>query len=274
MSDTDLTERQKNEIEYHKEHARRVSVEAAEVPYEIITSSDRRLHNAYWHFYTQLLKEPLQNKRVLVVGCGAGPDALRIAKMGASVYAFDISPDMLELARASAERAGFDIEFSVMPAEKLDAYEDNFFDYVIAIDILHHVDVPEAMDEIVRVSKNGSKFFLDEIYSHSWTDRVRKSRFVEGFLYPLMVKWVYKNEKPYITEDERKLTEEDINIISNHLSSVTYRKYFNFIVTRLIPDRFDTVNKLDYRLLCLMGGAGKYVAGRMLMAGVVSKPAN
>jgi hypothetical protein len=86
-------------------------------------------------------------------------------------------------------------------------------------------------------------------------------------MYPLLVKWIYKSEKPYITQDERKLTERDISDISERFSSILYRRYFNFIVTRLIPDKFEFANKLDYWFLCTLGGLGKYVAGRIIMVG-------
>lgn len=269
MPETELTERQKNEIAYHREHARRVAEKRKGVSFDVVTSPDRRLHNGYWHFYTRLLQEPLKDKRVLVVGCGAGSDALRIAKMGASVHAFDLSPDMLQLARRFAEAEGFEIDFSQMPAENLE-YDDDLFDYVVAIDILHHVDIPDAMGEIVRVAKTGCRFFMDEIYSHTWTDRVRKSGLVERHLYPLMVKWIYKNQHPYITEDERKLSEADVETISGYLSKITYRKYFNFVITRLIPEKYDPINKIDYRLLSLLGGAGRYVAGRVVLVGEIN----
>ena len=270
MSKSELSERQRREIKYHQDHAAVVAQNNEKISYDVITSPKRRMHNAYWHFYTLLLKESLNDKRVLIVGCGGGLDALRIAKMGASVYAFDLSPDMLELARSSAESEGFQIHFSKMPAEHL-SYEDNFFDYIVAVDILHHVDIPESMNEIVRVSKSGCKFFIDEIYSHSWTDRIRKSRLVEGYLYPLMRKWIYQNEKPYITEDERKLSEHDIRKISDPFSRILYRRYFNFIVTRLIPDKFDRASKLDYSVVGILGALGKYVGGRIILVGEITK---
>lgn len=270
MSDTSLTDRQKNEIEYHKEHARLVAKRKNKISFDVVTSADRRLHNAYWHLYTLLLKEPLYNKKVLVVGCGAGYDALRVAKMGAQVYAFDLSPDMLKIARSSATDEGFTIKFDEMPAEKLD-YEDDFFDYVIAVDILHHVNIPQTMQEIKRVAKKTGRFYIDEIYSHSATDLIRNSWLVKKCIYPLMVKFIYKNQKPYITRDERKLNEHDIDVITQGLSTVSYRRYFNFMVTRLIPDEFEFLNKIDYWITTAFGYMGKYVAGRIIIAGEVNK---
>ena len=50
--------------------------------------------------YEYLVNCGLMDKRVLVVGCGFGDDALRLAKLGAKVNAFDLSPDSLEIARS------------------------------------------------------------------------------------------------------------------------------------------------------------------------------
>src|SRR5207245_524146 len=86
-------------------------------------------------------------KRVLVPGCGFGDDAIRLAKLGADVYAFDLSPDMLEIARQRAAKMSVpSIHLDEMPAEAL-TYSDNFFDLVYFNDILHHVDIPKSVAE-------------------------------------------------------------------------------------------------------------------------------
>ena len=150
--------------------------------------------------YKYLVSCDLKDKRVLVVGCGFGYDALRLAKLGAKVSAFDLSPDSLQIAKALALREGLDIIFEEMPAEKM-LYEDNSFDYIISRDILHHVDIPTTMSEIVRVAKPSAMFVVNEIYSHSVTDKIRHSALVEKVLYPKMRRLIYGSGKPYITED-------------------------------------------------------------------------
>ena len=56
------------------------------------------------------------------------------------------------MANELADREGLKISFREMTAEKLE-YEDNFFDIVIARDILHHVEVAESLNEIRRVRR-------------------------------------------------------------------------------------------------------------------------
>lgn len=267
----ELTKRQKNELEYHREHAREnAAILNKPFSWDVLDHPSQRWWNAYWQMYAYLSGLNLKGKRVLVVGCGFGDDALRLAKLGADVYAFDLSPDSLSIAKALADREGLAISFEEMPAEAL-RYETDFFDFIIARDILHHVDIPRAMSEIRRVSKPGALFIVNEIYSHSLSDRIRHSVLVEKILYPRLQRFIYGEGKPYITEDERKLTELDIRAITKQLQTLEFKKYFNFLVTRIVPDRYETLSKVDRVLLIMLKPLGHLLAGRILFSGHISK---
>lgn len=162
--------------------------------------------------YTFLLDQQLSGKKVLVVGCGFGDDALRLAKKGGDVYAFDLSPESLEIAKQIASREKLSIDFRNIPAESLD-YESDFFDFIIVRDILHHVELQKTMNEILRVAKNGALFILNEVYTHSLLDRIRHSYIVEKKIYPKMPNFVYKGNI-YITKYERKLNQRDTAFIA------------------------------------------------------------
>lgn len=268
----ELTERQQRELDYHREHAKlHQKVLDTSFSWDVLDRPERRWWNAYWGMYDYLVKCDLAGKRVLVVGCGFGDDALRIAKLGAKVSAFDLSPDSLQIARALALREGLEIDFGEMPAEKM-LYDDNSFDYVLARDILHHVDIPSTMGEIVRVAKPGAVFVVNEIYSHSFTDKIRYSALVEKVIYPKLRRLIYGPGKPYITEDERKLSEADLELIMKPLQPRLFTKYFNFLVTRVVPDRFDSFAKIDYRLLRILRPIGHVLAGRVLFSAQIAKP--
>lgn len=270
-SGVELNERQKNELEYHREHAREnVTILYKPFSWDILDNPSRRWWNAYWQMYAYLSGLNLKGKRVLVAGCGFGDDALRLAKLGADVYAFDLSPDSLSIAKALANREGMEIQFDEMPAEAL-KYESDFFDFIIARDILHHVDIPRAMSEIHRVSKSEAIFIVNEIYSHSLTDRIRRSMLVEKILYPRMQRFIYGAGKPYITKDEKKLTELDIQTITKPLKTLEFKKYFNFLVTRIVSDRYETLSKVDRVLLIMLKPLAHLLAGRVLFSGHISK---
>jgi ubiquinone/menaquinone biosynthesis C-methylase UbiE len=262
-----LTERQRNELEYHREHAKQHSALLEQpVNFDIVLNNNRRWWNAHWEMYTYLRNKNLKEQNVLVVGCGFGDDALYLARHGAHVKAFDLSPESLSIARARAEKESLAIEFKEMPAEKLE-YKNNYFDLVVARDILHHVDISKSINEILRVSRPGAIFCFNEVYSHSITNRIRYSNFVDKWLYPKMASFVYGGKKPYITADERKLNEQDIKIITASMAKPEIEKYFNLLIGRLIPDNYLFLVKLDRVLLYLLSPIAKFLGARILIAG-------
>lgn len=133
------------------------------------------------------------------------------------------------------------------------------------------MDISAALQEIVRVAKPGATFLVNEIYSHSLTETVRRSHLVSVVLYPRMRRLIYGTHEPYITQDERKLNESDVRLIRRVLSATTHLAYFNFIVTRLIPDRFSWAAKLDRVILGLLRPGAHFLAGRMIFAGPIRK---
>lgn len=268
---TELTERQQRELDYHREHAKEHKrILTASFAWDVLKNPDRRWWNAYWQMYAYLLTCDLKDRHVLVVGCGFGDDALRLAKLGARVSAFDLSPDSLQIAKDLAAREGLIIDFQEMPAEKMQ-YADSSFDYIVARDILHHVDIPLTMKEIQRVARSDAIFVVNEIYSHSITEKIRRSRLVEKIIYPRMRKLIYGSGKPYITEDERKLSEVDLMEIDKFLREQEFLKHFNFIVTRLVPDRLEFLAKLDQLLLRVLRPIGSLLAGRVLFSARIRK---
>ena len=99
--------------------------------------------------------------RILDLGCGAGEGAAYFAKRGAEVTATDLSPGMLDVARRLAAHHGCTIRTVQCPAEALDL-PDAAFDVVYGSNVLHHVDVAEALDEVHRVLKPGGRAYFIE----------------------------------------------------------------------------------------------------------------
>lgn len=84
--------------------------------------------------------EPLEGRRILDVGCGAGALALAAAERGAGALGVDISGPLVEAARARAERIGAGAEF-------------------VQADAQSHRFGPPAFDALV--SRFGVMFFDD-----------------------------------------------------------------------------------------------------------------
>lgn len=273
MPPHDPTERQRREIAYHQAHFQHKHAARLAQPFsfDVLERPGRNWWNAYWQMFAYLSSCKLEGKKVLVVGCGEGDDALRLARLGADVFAFDLSPEALALARALALREQLTVHFDEMPAEQL-GYPDHFFDLVLARDILHHVEIGATVNELMRVSKPDAQWVVNEIYSHSVTELIRRSRLVDGFLYPLLQRFIYGPGQPYITADERKLSERDIAEITRAMPRMALRKHFNFLVTRVIPDRWPLVARFDRILLICLAPLGFLLAGRVLLAGRIVKP--
>lgn len=267
-----LTERQLREIAYHREHSvRHGAIVDRRVPMDIVESRQRRRWNAYWSLYDRLLEWNVRGRHVLVVGCGFGDDAIRLALMGAKVSACDISPDSVEIARERAGRHGVTLDLGVMPAETL-AYADDSFDAVVLVDILHHVDIPAAMQEIRRVLRPGGRIFADELYTHSRMQSVRDSRLVAGLLYGRLQRFIYGSEAPYITADEHKINEDELRVVLDMLVR-TDTDWFDVVLGRLVPNRWTLAARLDRFLMRLADGGGRFLAGRVVFSGEIRKTA-
>jgi ubiquinone/menaquinone biosynthesis C-methylase UbiE len=268
----DIDTRQAREREYHKSHALRHQGKADEpVADDVVRSRKRRPWNGYWCAYDRLMALELAGKAVLVPGCGFGEDAIRLASLGANVFASDLSEDVLSIARARAEKAGVpSIHFDVMPAEQL-TYADDTFDLIFFNDILHHVDIPSTLAETRRVLKPGAQIVINELYTHSSIQKVRESGFVARAIYPRMVSLIYGTGSPYITEDERKINEAELAMMEEFLQPGAQIEYFLLLEGRLFPSRWPWLSRLDHGALKALGFAARRLAGRFVLVGRLHK---
>ncbi len=95
---------------------------------------------------------PVQGRRVLDVGTGAGRAALLLARAGAMVTAIDASDEMLAVARERAATEGARIRFEHGDAHTLE-FPDRAFDVVVCLRLLMHA--PEwrrVVGELCRVA--------------------------------------------------------------------------------------------------------------------------
>lgn len=263
----DLTERQAHELEYHKRYAEEHYEAFKNISFDILDPRKTRRWNAYWEMYRCLRSADLHGKDVLVVGCGAGHDAIRLAKLGANVQAFDLSPDLLKIGREVAFENKLSIHFRQMPAESLQ-YPDSTFDFIVAVDVLHHCELEATLRELRRVSKLGAVWVVNEIYTHSAVQRIRNSAFIEKKLYPIIARIIYQG-KPYITDDERKLDQSDLRSLKKFMHAQQIR-FFYVLVKRIFPDE-RLFAKFDKALLSAIKPLAPLLAGRFVAVGTVVK---
>jgi ubiquinone/menaquinone biosynthesis C-methylase UbiE len=103
--------------------------------------------------------------RVLDAATGTGRLALKIAKMGASVTAFDESEEMLSVARAKADDENLDIDLSVGSLENSLNYDSETFDLVVcALALTHLNDINFIVSEFYRVLKKDGYLLITDFH--------------------------------------------------------------------------------------------------------------
>jgi len=227
-----LTSRQLREIEYHRRRAQKITVRPPSL--DSVQATERRPWNSYWSMFDQIRGEDLRGRRVLVPGCGFGGDVIRLSALGARVYGSDISPESIELAKHNVAQVDLDHrpELAVMPCETMD-YPDAFFDGVVLINILHHVDISRTVAELTRVCKPGAMVVVREQYTSRQLQRIRESWLIDKVIHAALQNWFYGG-KTYITEDERKLDQQDVKFLQEQFPRLKIR-YFDIVHNRLFP---------------------------------------
>ena len=104
--------------------------------------------------YADTLKPDYKGGRALDVGCGVGQVVGRLTEAGFEAWGVDVSEPNIERARKFSERC-------LLYEGKRLPFSDNHFDSVGALNVLEHVDEPEAfIKEVVRVTKPGGKIVI------------------------------------------------------------------------------------------------------------------
>lgn len=108
---------------------------------------------------------PLQNRRVLDVGCGGGILTESMAREGASVLGIDLAEEALQAARAhAAEQQLADLDYRCISVEDLAREQPQGFDVVTCMEMLEHVPDPaSAVRACADLVKPGGWVFFSTI---------------------------------------------------------------------------------------------------------------
>ena len=248
MSDAMLTERQKRERDYYSEYSKRNAV--TNVNFDAVLGQESRPWNSYWCIYetaAEYFEGPHQ--KMLDFGCGMGEAAMCYAHVGYETYGFDICPGNIEHCQRLAEKYEFAdrCHFSVQAAENL-SYDDEAFDVVAGIDILHHIEIEPAIKEVHRVLKPGGRAIFREFVEVPIFDKLRTNRLVT-MVFPKDM-----SLEDHRTHDEKKLSKEDIQTVKSVFAEAkTHRFCLTSRLHRIIkprhPDRASPLEKFDFALL-------------------------
>ncbi len=94
-------------------------------------------------------RRPLEGRRALDVGCGAGLLSEPLARLGAAVTGLDAAPENIAAARLHAESQGLAIDYRTGGIEALSSNsavprEEGAFDLVVSLEVIEHVADPAA----------------------------------------------------------------------------------------------------------------------------------
>ncbi len=128
-----------------------------------------------------LKNENFSNKKVLEIGCGIGRWVEFFTKRGALYYGVDISDEMVNIAKELFP----DVEIRVYNIDKGLPFEEETFDYIFTITVLHHnpYEIQESIiKEAGKLVKNKGKFIIFEdikgnsfnMFPNSLSDWVKK----------------------------------------------------------------------------------------------------
>lgn len=103
----------------------------------------------------------VEGKRILDLGCGAGSNAIALARAGAKVIAVDPSAEQIAEARAAAERAEIKLELHHAPLAELAFVRADTIDAVVsAYGLTAVADLDRVFRQVDRVLKPECHFVL------------------------------------------------------------------------------------------------------------------
>lgn len=151
----------------------------------------------------------IAGRKILDVGCGRGETSVYFALKGADVTALDVSPGMLELTAALARRHRTSLHVHQADIQNLGFDPDVKFDIIHAANVLHHVDIAQALPRMLAHLAPRGTFI-------SW----------DPIVYNPVINVYRRLARAVRTEDEHPLTRSDVQKIAQQFRRVETRWYW------------------------------------------------
>jgi len=172
--------------------------------------------NAWEDFY-DYLRLNVSNSEVLDYGCGVGPVIEKVLTFNPKkLIGIDISDISILKAREKFQKANSKVELFVDNCENT-KFEDNRFDLVYGLGILHHLRISNCISEISRILKpGGSIIFIEPLGTN-----------------PLINLYRYLTPRAR-SKDEHPLNKKDFDIIKSKFKKIDL-KYYGFLTLVFFP---------------------------------------
>jgi 2-polyprenyl-6-hydroxyphenyl methylase / 3-demethylubiquinone-9 3-methyltransferase len=122
-------------------------------------------------------RTPLEGKRALDVGCGAGLLTEPLTRLGARATGVDAAPELIAAAREHAAAMGLDIDYRERTVEETEGQ----FDLVTAMEVVEHVADPGAfLKALAKRLAPGGLLILSTPNATGWS-RLMMITLGEGF---------------------------------------------------------------------------------------------
>jgi len=210
-----LTNRQRleNEVAFHASVAQRERANLTATPQNLV---DRYRSCARWRTrYPECVIRLLTlhtPKHICDFGCGSGEMACRLGRLGYRVTGLDVSPDLIEVARERAELDGVSdrVKFIVADGASVNI-TDGAFDAVLAMSVVHHMPLEDALHALERLLCPGGRIAFLEPVAYSKALQWLRDR-----------SWVEKDISP----DERQLSADEVRYIGKRFIVEQQRHYY------------------------------------------------
>lgn len=204
-----LTEQNLREKEFHNKLQSQSKGRFENIFYKAISNA--------WEDFYNYLNLKAKNSEILDYGCGIGPVIEKVIKYNPQkITGIDISDVSILKAREKFYDQIDKVELKVDNCEKT-KFEDNKFDIVYGLGILHHLQFSKCITEIARILKpGGSLLFIEPLGTNPLINLYRaltpKSR----------------------SKDEHPLIFKDFQIIEANFRNVNL-KYYGFLTLVFFP---------------------------------------
>ena len=169
------------------------------------------------------IERPLEELKILDIGCGGGLLCEPLKRLGAKVTGIDISKNNIEVAKAHAKEMNLNINYICSPPENL--MLNNKFDVILNMEVVEHVsNVDFFIKNCFKLSEKNGIMFVATINKN-----------LKSYLFAILGAEYVLRWLPIGTHDWNKfLTPQELEIIG---------KKNNFIIDEVIGVKFNLLSK-------------------------------